>query len=128
MNCYLIDDDKVFHLISHKMLQRSGIEVAVSNFFDGEEALASLKKSIEQQEVIPQIILLDIRMPKMDGFTFLDEYAKLPEEVTNHIKIFLLTSSIDKNDIERAKNHPALKGFFNKPLSFEAIKTIIGQD
>lgn len=125
MRCYLIDDDKIFHLLSQKMLQRSGIDVKVNAFLSAETALEALKQSAITYNDLPEIILLDIRMPKMDGFEFLDEYLQLPNDVLSKVRIFMLTSSIDERDVEKAKTYSCIKGFFNKPLSQEAITTIL---
>ncbi|HMG14486.1 MAG TPA: response regulator [Saprospiraceae bacterium] len=83
--------------------------------------LASLENSIEHH---PQLIFLDIRMPEMDGFGFLDEYAKLSEIVKSNCIIIMLSTSLDPEDQLRANSSPYVYRFLNKPLNKEKMEIL----
>lgn len=123
--CYLIDDDKIFNLISSKMIERSGWDVAVSIFNNAEIALDTIFQNLNQTENLPDIILLDIRMPEMDGLSFLEKLSNVHSEFLNDLKVFMLSSSLDERDIQAANKYKVVKGFLNKPLSIFDLEEII---
>ncbi len=123
--CYLIDDDKIFNLISSKMIERSGWECEVVVFNSAEIALQQLTRDLNHPELIPVLVLLDIRMPDMDGITFLQKLNELPATLIESIKVFMLSSSLDERDMEMAKQFPMVKGFLSKPLSIADLNQII---
>lgn len=73
----------------------------------------------------PDLIFLDIQMPKMDGFGFLDNFLNFPKEKKEKCKIIMLSSSMDPNDINRAKKHPYVIDYLNKPLSEESLNEVL---
>ena len=123
--CYLIDDDKIFNLISSKMIERSGWECEVVVFNSAEIALKQLTQDLNHPELIPSLVLLDIRMPDMDGITFLQKLNELPENIINSIRVFMLSSSLDERDMQVAKQFSTVKGFLSKPLSISDLNQII---
>jgi CheY-like chemotaxis protein len=76
-------------------------------------------------EAFPDIIFLDIDMPLMDGFAFLDEFDKMKEETKKHCKIIMLTSSINPYDINKSKKYDYVKKYIRKPLSEDNIKNLL---
>ena len=77
---------------------------------------------IESEEGLPEVIFLDLNMPIMDGWEFLDEFGKLSEE--KDIRIYILSSSVDSRDMERAKKYGMVNGFIAKPLTDAKIKEL----
>ncbi|MEY4660050.1 MAG: hypothetical protein RLZZ42_2 [Bacteroidota bacterium] len=123
--CYLIDDEPIFNLISSKIISRSGWKGEVRVFISAKSALEEIRQHITQQGVIPDFIFLDIRMPEMDGFQFLDELKNLPKDPLKYLNVFMLTSSLDQKDIVRSREYPMVKGFLSKPLDMLTVKDIL---
>jgi CheY-like chemotaxis protein len=74
--------------------------------------------------IFPDLIFLDIKMPIMDGFGFLEEFSKLPEIKNNKCSIIMLTSSSDQDDVDRALQHQVVKKFLTKPLKIEMLENL----
>ena len=123
--CYLIDDDKIFNLISSKMIERSGWNCDVLVLNSAEIALNQLTQDLNNPELLPSLVLLDIRMPDMDGITFLQKLNELPSNLINNIKVFMLSSSLDERDMQVAQQFSMVKGFLSKPLSIADLNQII---
>ncbi|MCU0374479.1 MAG: response regulator [Chitinophagaceae bacterium] len=119
----LIDDDRVFHLISSKIIERSGRPVQIKTTLSAIDAIDFLKGCQRAYE-LPDVILLDIRMPEMDGFEFLDVFYTLNFPKNKEIIVYLLSSSVDSRDIEKAATYTKLKGFLSKPLKETDLKEI----
>ena len=122
---YIIDDDKANNYLTKLMLEDGGM----SNFRQyrmAQDALTELKRVWDEKIVdeYPLLILLDINMPAMDGWSFLLEFRKLSAEFISNIKVYLLTSSDYQGDYEKAKQFPEVVGFLDKPLTDEVAKWI----
>lgn len=124
----LIDDNEIDNLINQKMIEASNIAEhilmhtgakAALEFLRNVEKMATIKASM-----LPEIIFLDVDMPLMDGFQFLDEFEKLSEDTKNHCSIVMLTSSINPQDLNKAKKSQYVKKYLNKPLSQDMIEKI----
>lgn len=115
----LIDDSEIDNLVNKHILTRSEItsEILVFNF--AQDALTYFE--IKSPDEYPELILLDINMPIMNGFGFLEEFNKISKEKNINISIFMLSSSVDPNDIRRSEEYDYVKGFISKPLSLEHI-------
>jgi CheY-like chemotaxis protein len=116
----LIDDSEPDRLYASIMLSRSGQPLALSEFESAVEALAELASAPHP----PKLILLDINMPGMDGFEFLDAYERLPEANRGETVIVMLTSSPLDSDRERALSHPAVKDVMVKPLTLPQAQSL----
>lgn len=114
---FLIDDDPINNIVNNKLLKKFNASLEIIEFLSASSALKHLKTHPDQ---LPHYILLDINMPEMNGWEFLDSYQplKLP------CKLFLLTSSIAHEDIKEAKKYPVVKGFLTKPLEEDKIRRI----
>ncbi|MFC2124892.1 response regulator [Bacteroidota bacterium] len=124
-NVMLIDDNEIDNLINQKMIESSGITINVYIHTGAKSAiefLKNLEKLAElSDEVLPDIIFLDIDMPLMDGFQFLDEFEKLTAKTKDKCKIVMLTSSINPQDLDKSKDYIYVKRYLNKPLSHENL-------
>lgn len=118
----LIDDDEIFNFLNKRILELSGTAGKISIFTSAQQALEWLNAHLEKEGSWPEIILLDIRMPMMDGFEFLDHFIQLPEKNIQKVKVFMLTSSIDERDRSRSRNYPVVYGYYSKPMTPEILR------
>jgi len=117
----IVDDDDVDQMMCKRILGRSGLVDTVLGYLYAEEALDHLKGN---QIPSPDILLLDINMPRMTGFEFLEEMSQLPDDVQKPM-VVMLTSSGNPSDKLRASEFESVKGYLTKPLSEESLRRII---
>lgn len=122
----LVDDDPITNMIHTKLISReSGSEIGACT--DGQAALNYLVDRMSASpEKLPNVLLLDINMPVMDGWEFLEEFEKLPDKVKNGCRVVMLTSSIDRDDYEKSKLFPSVKDFVSKPLTRDKVRELLG--
>jgi CheY-like chemotaxis protein len=121
----LIDDDQVNNFVCESIIKSEKFADEVISFEWAEDALVYLRKSLEKPvEQFPNLIFLDINMPGMDGWSFIDEYRRMPKEYLEHCSLFMLSSAVDRKDIISAKSYEEVKDFFSKPLSPEILSFI----
>lgn len=124
----LIDDNEIDNLINQKMIEASNISENIYVHSGAKSAIEFLRNIEKLQKVagqiLPDVIFLDIDMPLMDGFQFLDLFDKLNEETKKKCKIVMLTSSINPQDISKSKNYVYVKKYINKPLTQQNIVSL----
>ncbi len=123
----LIDDNEIDNLINQKMIEAAALTKHIYTCTGAKSAIEFLRnvEKIEvADQVLPDLIFLDIDMPLMDGFQFLDEFEKFVNLVKKKCKIIMLTSSINPQDFNKAKKYLNVKLYLNKPLSHESIRNL----
>lgn len=118
----LIDDNSLDNFINKKLLETTGFAEIVTAFESPENALSFLKEASSTD--IPEVIFLDINMPGMDGFQFLDAFENLDAAITQKSKIIMLSTSESFKDLNRANKNKFVRKFLNKPLTHEVIGAI----
>src|SRR5438093_802121 len=120
----VIDDTQVDRYIAERNIIKYGFAEKVICMDSANTALKYLEGVLNEEE-LPQYIFLDIRMPEVDGFGFLEKYALLPPPVKQNCIVMMLSTSLNPGDHERAKNNQYVKRFLNKPLTKEKLETIL---
>lgn len=127
----LIDDNKFDLFINRKIIENASCDNRVRTFKNGQSAIKFLevfeKKSKYHDTFLPNVILLDLNMPEMNGFQFLKEFKKLERIVEKPIKIYMLSSTTNFNDIIKIKNEKLCVGFISKPLTVEVLNKIMSE-
>jgi CheY-like chemotaxis protein len=118
----LIDDNDIDNLVTGKMLEVFGLVKQKLIMRGAREALDYLKRHEGQFDALPELILLDIRMPGLDGFDFLKEYETFPESTKQHARLFMLSSTLDPSDFSRAYANKYVTKVLTKPLDVQEIK------
>lgn len=125
----LVDDNEIDNFINQKMIEGYSFSERIYIHTSSRSALEFLK-NIERngdnfpEELIPHMIFLDINMPIMDGFQFVEEFEKLKPSFREKIKIVMLSTSINPSDLEYANNNPYVLRFLNKPLIKEHLENL----
>ncbi|MEX2591554.1 MAG: response regulator [Anditalea sp.] len=119
---YVVDDDPLFIFSMKKLLKLSEFCQEFFFFKNGQEALEGLKSNLSQEGKLPDIIFLDISMPLMNGWQFLDHLIKIP--IDKKIKIFIVSSSIDPYDMEKSKSYDIVTGYIYKPITIEKMNEL----
>ena len=128
----LVDDENSNHFFNRLLIKKSGIDVHIEEAYDGIEALEYLtctgKHSSENTFPQPGIIFLDINMPRMNGWEFMEKYDQLPDEQKGKIILAMLSATQNPDDRRRAEKLNGLAGFINKPLTLEHINKIVEEN
>ncbi len=114
----IVDDDIIHHFIIRKLIKN--IEIYNKEplvFSNGEEAITFIKSASQTSYELPDLILLDLNMPIMDGWQFLDEFSSIAPTLLKHIRIYILSSSDNPEDIERAKEYEKICDYLIKPIN-----------
>jgi CheY-like chemotaxis protein len=119
---YIVDDDEIYIFTTKKLLNKIDFSEDVAVFQNGKEAIDALKFTLRNKNELPDVILLDLNMPIMDGWQFLDEFIRIKSE--KQIKIYIVSSSVDPSDIERANTYNMVSNYIVKPISREKLHEI----
>ena len=120
----IIDDNTIDLYISSRLIIKNNFGKKVIEYSDAREALQYLQDNQDNIAALPQVIFVDIYMPLMSGFEFLEAYDKLPNSLKNHCKTFIISSTIDDNDILRARRDKNVISFQVKPINKEFLNRI----
>lgn len=121
----LVDDDDTFVFITKRIIEKTNHVKEIKVFGNGLDALNYLKENLNSEYRLPDIIFLDLSMPIMDGWQFLDEFTSLESQKTSKIIIYVCSSSISPHDIMKAKKMSAVSDFIIKPVTKDKFTEII---
>src|ERR1700749_1525992 len=118
----LVDDDEINNFISIKLIRKAIENADIKACLNGRFAIDELSEmQKDDPDKLPDFILLDINMPIMNGWEFLDEYKRLNIDPLGKSKIYIISSSVFSNDINKARSYPLVKDFISKPLNVDKI-------
>lgn len=121
---WVVDDDRIYKTIIKKIIDKSAMFSDTTTFSNGKEAISALKDPISNKDILPDIVLLDIEMPVMDGWGFMEEFALIKENIPPRLIIYISSSSIAIEDKLKAKNNPNIVGYMSKPITIDDLKLI----
>ena len=122
----IIDDDPIYQVLVSKIVRMSQIDYTITSFLNGKEAIDHFSNCLLNNTKLPDIILLDIEMPQMDGWDFMEQMDKLISK--HHIfetKIYIVSSSISYEDVDKSKLYKNILGYYSKPINSSDIVYMI---
>jgi CheY-like chemotaxis protein len=121
---WLIDDDVIYLFGMKKLIETHSLSEKVIEFHDGQAAIDFLDEYKHDHVELPDVIFVDINMPVMNGWEFVEEFVKLQPNINKQITVYMVSSSLDKADIERAKSFGAISDYVIKPVNGCKLKEI----
>lgn len=117
----IVDDDDIFVFLTTKIIEQTNLVDLIKVFGNGLDAINFLKENKNNVDALPDIILLDLSMPIMNGWQFLEEYNKLNPTIGKKITIYICSSSISPDDITRAKTISEVSDYIIKPITKDKL-------
>lgn len=121
----IIDDSQLDCFIGEKIIQNTGLHTGIKTYMDATKAFVDIRDHAPAASDPVTIIILDIQMPIMNGFEFVEAFELLPKEIKSRYAIFMFSSSINENDKNRLQNYPSIRKFYGKPISKETVSAMI---
>ncbi|MBS1493732.1 MAG: response regulator [Bacteroidetes bacterium] len=125
LNFILVDDDGINNTLCRAVITKVFEGANVKAFQIPEEALAYIQDNYASKEDFFTTLFLDINMPSMTGWEFIEEFNKFPDKIKKQFTIYMLSSSVDNKDMERAGKNNLIKCYISKPLKRETLKVLL---
>jgi CheY-like chemotaxis protein len=124
----VVDDDVINNMICSKIIRHVLTGANVLTFTEPEAALTYIQSKYANENAAMVILLLDINMPSMDGWEFLDAFQQFEQGIKSHFKIYMLSSSVDLRDRERAISNENVTSYLEKPFTIENLRAIMNAE
>lgn len=121
----IIDDDPIFIYGTKRIMNEVGFSDNIIVYNNGQDAIDGLNEMTENGEDLPPVIFLDLNMPIMNGWEFLEDFVKIPNHNREKVTVYIISSSIDPRDLERIKNYKVVNNYILKPLSPEDLHSVL---
>ncbi len=121
----IIDDSQLDCFIGEKIIQNTGTYSSIKSYTQATDAYEHIKNSAASPADAMTIVVVDIQMPVMNGFQFVEAFELLPENIRSNYTIFMFSSSINENDKNRMENHPSIVKFYGKPISKDIVASLV---
>lgn len=121
----IIDDDPIFVYGTKRVMKEVDFTEKIVVYNNGQDAIDGLTETINNGDNIPPVVFLDLNMPIMNGWEFLEEFNKLPEEAIAGVTIYIVSSSIDPRDLEKVKQFNVVNNYIVKPVTPKDLEAIM---
>lgn len=128
MKAFVVDDDEVYVMGIKRLIKRANLTEEVLFFENGKLAIDVLEENKDNSDGLPNVILLDINMPVMDGWEFLESYKNIRPQIQKKIYIYMISSSINPRDIDRAKSFEDVTEYLEKPVTLEELMEMVASN
>ncbi len=125
LNIILVDDNDIDIVVNTKLLKLANFTENIVSFHSGEQVLDYIRNNTGSLEAFDNVLLLDIQMPVIDGFETLQMFEELSEDIRKNFKVFMLSSSIDRNDIIKAEKNQTILKVLEKPLDVFLLRRLL---
>lgn len=124
-SCCIIDDDEFFAYNTKKLMKDIDYCENILWYTDGQEAIDNLVGLLIESIPIPEVILLDLNMPKKDGWAFLEEFEKIPMNQRKNTKIYIVSSFVSPENMIKAKSFKSVESYLVKPLTADSLQNLL---
>ena len=121
----IIDDDPIFVYGTKRVMKEVDFTEKIVVYNNGQDAIDGLTETVNDGDNIPPVVFLDLNMPIMNGWEFLEEFNKLPEEAIAGVTIYIVSSSIDPRDLEKVKQFNVVNNYIVKPVTPKDLEAIM---
>jgi len=125
LHILLVDDDRIYQFAARKTIEATGFAEKILIYSNGQDAINYLKNNAKNNTSLPDVIFLDVNMPIMNGWEFLDEYSHLVQDLSKPVLIYVVSSSVDEFDVSKSRQYNTVKGYIVKPVLREKFRQIL---
>ncbi|MBD1260284.1 response regulator [Maribacter polysiphoniae] len=121
----IIDDDPIFVYGAKRIMKEMEFCDEILVFNNGQEAIDGLLNITARGEKLPSIIFLDLNMPVMDGWEFLEDFVKIPNHNKDNVVVYIISSSVDPRDVERVNEYKIVHNYILKPITHQDLRNVL---